>query len=136
MRVKWRHLVSRVDLDAVPRKDVDGTVLDPPRKVKSFDGLDELERVEAMVRSGKLEPSDLVDVGRGWESVEDCLELADALAAVPRSQRIARGLREDFRGTRVLRDGMGQLGKAFLIQVIVGIVGLLAVLVIWRIVAR
>jgi hypothetical protein len=37
------------------------------------EGFAALEQVEAMVAQGKLVPEDLVDLGDGWQSIDDCV---------------------------------------------------------------
>jgi hypothetical protein len=51
----------------------------PPHLVKSIDGEGTLDDVKKLFRQGVLGRQDLVDVGRGWETLCECVEFDDVL---------------------------------------------------------
>jgi hypothetical protein len=54
------------------------TAANTPLRVSAKEGAAPLETVRQMVLAGDLKLRDLVDVGAGWETVEDCLLLDEA----------------------------------------------------------
>lgn len=95
MPVRYKHLVSGgIDTaawsEAGSRRLEDREALDwnevdaPPRTVESHEGEGSLDEVRLFVRLGKLLATDLVDLGRGWQTVADVPELEEALAKAPR----------------------------------------------------
>jgi hypothetical protein len=91
MNVRYRILSGHIDreLFRVVRQDMRRTQLlpitdsdtvraDTPLAVQAKEGAASLEDVRKRVLSGELKQRDLVDVGAGWEVVEECLLLDEA----------------------------------------------------------
>lgn len=86
MRVRFRKLLAHTDPEALKSvrrarygHGLVGSVMneataraEAPVTVDSTDAEADLEQVVEAVRRGALEPKDLVDVGEGWQSIEDC----------------------------------------------------------------
>lgn len=50
-----------------------------PRNVSVEEHEAPLHRVRELVETGALSGRDLIDVGRGWESIADCFEVSEAI---------------------------------------------------------
>lgn len=66
--------------------------LEAPRAVETQEGSGSLQTVQQLVRSGTLKPTDLVDLGKGWSTVEECPALLDAVDAYEGSRRVPKAL--------------------------------------------
>jgi hypothetical protein len=64
-----RALSTTSALDVLPIETSTGV----PRQVTARDGSGTVEQVRILLRSGDLQLTDLVDVGDGWETIEDCV---------------------------------------------------------------
>jgi hypothetical protein len=67
-----------------------------PSEVSCEEGEAELEDVRAMLARGELEPTDLVDIGEGWQTLRDCYpfeEQCDAYDRLPFWRRYRRNAR-------------------------------------------
>jgi len=71
-------------------------LFDTPDAVDAHDGEADLDEVKAMVKRGKLHLRDLVDVGRGWQTVDACGELYDVVSDAEAEAR------RDAIGTKVI----------------------------------
>ncbi len=83
--IRFRKLTSRADgslnrplPDETPYVDLMEYVGDthkgaPARKVTAHEGSGSFEQVRVLLLSGDLKLTDLVDVGQGWQTFEDCL---------------------------------------------------------------
>jgi hypothetical protein len=83
--IRFRRLTSRPDAhtqaevwEAFNKMDglslLTGDAPEPaPRLVTAWEGEGSLEQVRVLVRSGDLQLTDLVDVGDGWQTFEDCI---------------------------------------------------------------
>jgi hypothetical protein len=54
-----------------------GGLVSTPSRVFAEEGEDELEAVQEMLAGGLLAPTDLVNLGGGWQTFEDCVPFAD-----------------------------------------------------------
>lgn len=64
-----------------------------PLKVTPEDGSGTLDDVRALLAAGRLRPSDLIDTGEGWSTIEQCPLLDDEETGATRAaqrQRLAR----------------------------------------------
>lgn len=97
---RFRHLVRRGDdLTTGPREKVGSGDLHlfpeksankgpPPAAVEEQLGQGTLEQIGSWLRSGALSPDDLVDLGRGWETMRETPELGEAADAAPFRPRV------------------------------------------------
>lgn len=59
-----------------------------PRQVLECDGEADLEEVKRMLLEGRLSTTDLVDLGEGWQAVDECYPLEEeAFIAAQRERR-------------------------------------------------
>lgn len=58
-----------------------------PRKVTSREGEAELEEVKQMLLEGKIKPEDLVDLGKGWQSIRECYPFEEEVFLFDRRAR-------------------------------------------------
>ena len=86
MQVRFRKLSHRFDPStyaetvASNRADGDSADLAPllalasaPRQVTAREGSGSVEQVRVLLQCGELQLTDLVDVGEGWQTFDDCL---------------------------------------------------------------
>jgi hypothetical protein len=64
-----RALHTAASLDVLPVETSGGV----PRQVTAQEGSGTLEQVRILLLSGDLQLTDLVDVGDGWQTFDDCL---------------------------------------------------------------
>ena len=63
-----------------------------PRQVLECDGEAELEEVKRMLLEGRMSSTDLVDIGQGWQTVDECYPLEEeAFVAAKRERRRRTG---------------------------------------------
>src|SRR5438309_185098 len=94
MQARYRKLTSNLDPNAVRDAFADnlnsakaielglgGAALDAalnaPREVKAEEHEASLEEIGALFAQGELAETDLINVGRGWQTLGDCPELDD-----------------------------------------------------------
>jgi hypothetical protein len=93
MHVRYRHLIRGKVIEPVPKHDGDGNHV-PSRDVRELAGVEDgtgtLDEIADWLRSGRLSPHDLVDVGNGWISIEDCDSFAEVCAPILRREKLVR----------------------------------------------
>lgn len=58
-------------------------MVDNPEKVTASEHEATLDEVRALLKEGKLNGQDLIDVGSGWQSIADCIPLQDDVPSPP-----------------------------------------------------
>ena len=52
-------------------------IFSAPRKVEATEHTGTLPEVLALIRAGELQKGDLIDVGRGWQTLGECFETSE-----------------------------------------------------------
>jgi hypothetical protein len=106
-RFRYRHLIRGKLIEPIP--DTSGTFPSSERDDREADvyelggtqeGAGTIEEIAALVREGRLAPRDLVDLGHGWQSLQDCDELEEACAPALRREKLV--LMAKFAGATLL----------------------------------
>jgi len=82
--IRFRRLTSRLDGEAHAQVEqalrlasLDGMRVETPggapRQVTAHEGSGTVEQVRILLRSGDLQLTDLVDMGDGWQTFDDCV---------------------------------------------------------------